>query len=314
MCSRCRISRIEISNPEKLQGIYRMSSPFCPLCRNQRSEPRFVERGHTLWRCPDCGLFFIDPYPSENAGFRESVIDNSYEGGIESTDSDAYYQGEVNFYRHYFPLVEREIEGARRLLDVGCGTGRLLELLSKRRGLACEGIELNAARAELASKRASCPVHRIPVEQFAASEKYDIITFINVLSHIPWFDPVYGTIRSLLAEGGRFIMKTGELEPDVRRDDIYDWAIPVHVHFLGIETAEYIARKYGMRIIRHIRVPMADELYSPDRMKSPGPSSFRNRIKSMVARFPFILSLARRWYTMRHGTRIYSSYIVFTPE
>jgi Zn-finger protein len=54
-----------------------MPSPFCPLCRNSRSEARFAERGHTVWRCPDCGLFHIDPYPPEEAEFRESVIDNS---------------------------------------------------------------------------------------------------------------------------------------------------------------------------------------------------------------------------------------------
>jgi predicted TPR repeat methyltransferase len=92
---------------------------------------------------------------------------------------------------------------------------------------------LNASRAELAAKRASFPVHRIPVERFSSSQKYDVITFINVLSHIPWFDPVFRSVRALLNDGGRFVMKTGELEPDVRKDDIYDWAIPSHVHFLG---------------------------------------------------------------------------------
>ncbi len=176
-----------------------MESPKCPLCRNLRSVSRFTERGHMLWRCPDCGLFFIDPYPSEEAEFRDSVIDNSFDC-IESTDSDAYYRGEVNFYKSYFPLIEREIEGARSLLDIGCGTGRLLELLAEKTGLVCEGIELNAARAELASKRASCLVHRYTVERFSSQNKFDVITFVNVLFHIPWFDPVFRSVRSLLAE------------------------------------------------------------------------------------------------------------------
>ena len=287
--------------------------PLCPLCRNSETEERFSERRHRVFRCRKCGLFFIDPYPPQEAAFRESVIDNSFEG-IESPDSAKHYLSEVHFYARYFPLIARECEGARSVLDIGCGTGRLLELLGRFPDLSRTGIELNAARAADAMRRTGCMIHRIPIERFTSARKFDVIAFINVLSHIPWFDPLFRSIRSLLSENGRLIMKTGELAPDVRKSDLFDWAIPVHVHFLGLETIEYICRRYGFRMVRRIRTPLAEEFFSPETWRSPGVSALRNTLKRAASRTPLLLPLLALWYKLRHGRRIYSSFIVLAPE
>jgi SAM-dependent methyltransferase len=288
-------------------------TPPCPLCSDHESEERFKERGYRVFRCRTCGLFFINPYPSRDAAFRETVIDNSFEG-IEFPDSAKLYRSEVYFYARYFPLIARECSGARSVLDIGCGTGRLLELLGGFPDLYRAGIELNAARADAAARRTGCAIHRVPIECFTDSRRFDVITFINVLSHIPWFDPLLRSIRSLLSDNGRFVVKTGELAPDVQKSDLLDWMIPVHVHFLGLETIEFICRLYGFRVVNHIRTPLAEELFSPETWRSPGASALRNALKRAAARTPLLLPLLKRWYEWRHGRRIYSSFIVLTPE
>jgi SAM-dependent methyltransferase len=290
-----------------------MGSPSCPLCRETVAEERFSERGYRVLRCTHCGLFFIDPYPSEEADFREKVIDNSFED-IKTVDSRQHYRYEKNFYKGYFPLIAEECKGARSMLDIGCGTGRLLELLGEFPDLKREGIELNAGRADDAARRTNCEIHRIPFEHFTSPHKFDVITYINVFSHLPRFDSVFGSIRSLLSEGGRFIMKTGELGPEVRKDDMFDWAIPIHIQFLGLETVDYLCRKYGFRMTRHIRTPLVEELFSPEMWKSPGTSIFRNMVKTAAAHTPLLLPYLARRYERRHGRNIFSSFIVLTPE
>ena len=78
-----------------------------------------------------------------------------------------------------------------------------------------------------------CDIYQVPIEEFPRDKKFDVISMINVFSHVPYFDRLYQSIHSLLNENGKVILKTGELRSDVRKQDIFDWGIPDHVHFLG---------------------------------------------------------------------------------
>ena len=266
-----------------------------------------------MFSCRVCDLFFIHPYPSENEQFRDSVIDNSFDE-IETPDSRRHYRTEINFYNRYFPIIDQDCRGARSFLDIGCGTGRLLELLGKYPNLYRTGIELNADRAAMARKVSGCEIHQIPIENFSSEKKFDVITLINVFSHIPWFDRLFHSIRSLLSENGKIIIKTGELAKGTEKRDMFDWSIPVHVHFLGLGTMDYLCRSYGFAKLRHDRIPIAEELFSPETWKSPGHSAARNMLKQVIAHMPLALPFLKRRYTRKHGGCIYSSYIVLSPR
>lgn len=265
-----------------------------------------------MFSCRVCDLFFIHPYPSESEQFWDSVIDNSFDE-IETPDSQRHYRTEINFYRRYFPIIEQDLRYARSFLDIGCGTGRLLELLYKYPNLYRTGIELNADRAAVARKKSGCEIHQIPIENFFSEKKFDVITLINVFSHIPWFDRLFHSIRSLVSENGRIIIKTGELAKETEKRDMFDWSIPVHVHFLGLGTIDYLCRTYGFTKLRHDRIPIAEELFSTETWKSPGHSAARNVLKQIIAHTPLALPFLKWRYTRKHGGHIYSSYIVLSP-
>lgn len=285
-----------------------MQTPACPLCKSQDNEERFLERGYTVFVCHVCGLFFINPYP-EIGEVQHRVSEYEYDE-IEILDVTKHYLAEVQFYQRYFPLISQECTEAKSILDVGCGTGHLLERLSIYPGLYRVGIELNAARAERARKVATCEIFQVPIEEFSSERKYDVITMINVLSHIPSFDRLFNSIHSLLQEGGKLILKTGEMRRDVRRSDVFDWGIPGHMHFLGLTTIDFICSKYGFRVCRHLRVPYSDELFLPSRWKTPGRSRVRDMVKQIVVHIPFALPILARLYSMTHGNRLFSSFIV----
>jgi len=137
---------------------------------------------------------------------------------------------------------------------------------------------------------------------------------INVLSHIYSFDDLFAAIAKLLHRKGKIILKTGELEKGVRKYNITDWGIPDHLHFLGMNTVNVICRKYGYKIIKHLRIPLTEELFSRDTWRMPGRSNFRNSIKQLIVRLPFALPIMAKLYDAINKRKIYSSFIVLSSE
>ncbi|MFC1692918.1 class I SAM-dependent methyltransferase [Candidatus Latescibacterota bacterium] len=290
-----------------------MQIPICPLCKSEDNEECFSERGYKVLVCNNCDLFFINPYPTDGDHIHERVSGYTCDE-IEILDPANHYHAEIQTYKRLFPIIAAECESARTILDVGCGTGHLLERLSIYPELYKIGIELNSKRAEIARKVSNCEIFQVPVEEFTSEKKFDVITMINVLSHIPSFDSLFYSIRSLISENGKLVIKVGEMKKDVKKRDIFDWGIPDHLHFLGLKTVDFISRKYGFNVIKHSRMPLSDELFSSYTWKSPGRSAFRNVIKDIVVHIPYALKVLARYYDLTHRKRIYSSFIVLSPQ
>lgn len=290
-----------------------MTMPICPLCRNQDNAGCFSERGYKLLFCFSCKLFFIDPYPTNRNYIHSRVSNYSYDE-IEILDSSKKYLSEIELYKSLFPLIYEECKNAKSILDVGCGTGRLLELLGMKRDLFRVGIELNTDRAAMARKAAGCEIYQVPIESFKPCTKFDVITMINVLSHIPSFDDLFISINSLLHKDSKLILKVGEMSKDVKKDCVFDWEIPDHLHFLGLNTIDFICEKYGFIVCKHDRIPRSNELFSINRWKAPGRSVTRNMIKRMVVQMPLALPYLAKIYKLIYGEKVYSSFIVLSPK
>lgn len=111
---------------------------------------------------------------------------------------------------HYGRWVERRVvsSGARDVLDIGCGTGNLVDRLRKR-GTTVTGLEPDIATARVAAARfADDPAVRIVRAGFAGREPYrrwDAITLIAVLHHLP-LAPTLRELRHCLVPGGRLVI------------------------------------------------------------------------------------------------------------
>jgi SAM-dependent methyltransferase len=129
----------------------------------------------------------------------------------------------MNFNDHYHPLLLKQVpDGARRALDVGCGTGGFARLLAGQ-GLDVEGVDADADVIEAARAVGGGPRYRqadVRAEGLAEAH-YDVITCIASLHHMP-FDTVLA-LRKALAPGG--VLAVLGVYPVKTATDLV-WALP----------------------------------------------------------------------------------------
>jgi SAM-dependent methyltransferase len=206
-----------------------------------------------LRQCTECGFAFVRDPISDFA----ALYDDAYYRG-EGADRAVSYVHEVTHFqrsvrqyewRGVVDVVEsarreRGSEGAPRWLDFGCGAGGLVRYLA-RRGVDAYGFEEGHGR-ELALRQ-KLPI--LSADELEKSERFDVVTAIEVLEHV--FDPldVLRTIRRALKPGGLFFYTTGN--PSGRSPSAllgWSYLVPeVHVSFYEPRTMSLALEKTGFR-------------------------------------------------------------------
>jgi SAM-dependent methyltransferase len=112
-----------------------------------------------------------------------------------------------------FALLEREIRslGARRVLDAGCGEGRVaLTLGARHPGLSVEGLEVSPTNVRIAQGLNRFPnvaFHRGLIEEadrLFQIESFDLVYSFGVLEHVWDVDEAVSAALKMLRPGGRY--------------------------------------------------------------------------------------------------------------
>jgi len=105
-------------------------------------------------------------------------------------------------------LIERKVPLGpdAHILEIGCGTGHNLEMLSRFGQL--DAVELDDAARALASERLGRPVGNAPLPELPGVEdgRYDLIALLDVLEHIEDDLAALASIRRKLAPGGHILL------------------------------------------------------------------------------------------------------------
>lgn len=307
-CAGCRTKLSHAESVRDLAG----RAISCPLCAGTATRRAFRDAGCEVRACNACGLFFVHPRPGVSEQHRR--VSRGENPEIELLDCARRYEGERLYYDRHFDLIAQECAGATSILDVGCGTGHLLERFAARPNCFRLGVELNPSAAQAARRVAHCDIVEVPFESFRSERRFDVITMINVFSHVSSFDAMFRSLRAALAPGGHVILRTTEMSPRISRWNQVHWGVPDDLHFLGLNTLDYLCTKYGFAIARRVRVPFEDELFRRSRWRQMGRSPWHNAIKRAGLRVPGALAAARMLYTAALGKRLFVSFIVLNAD
>lgn len=127
--------------------------------------------------------------------------DNRYSTGEYQIDEE----------ERYSDLRERILElvpPGSSVLDVGCGTGRFMELLRERNGCQCTGIDISSVSVQMANGM-GFPAFQCSLPSLApelAEDQFDVCTVIETLEHITDTEETLEALKKPIRKGGRLIV------------------------------------------------------------------------------------------------------------
>lgn len=181
---------------------------ICRVCQSSNLHFLFTINKSRFVRCHTCTHVFLDSTYDDDAikQMYERYGDDKGRTYLQGINADVL--NTIDTYLRSCREYCRTDSSPLRLLDIGCGTGALLNR-AKKLGFAIEGIEICEPLAKDAAGNAGCPVHNTLLTNVALPEdNFDIIVMYDLIEHLQ--DPVgdMNIIYRLLKKGGILFILT----------------------------------------------------------------------------------------------------------
>jgi 2-polyprenyl-3-methyl-5-hydroxy-6-metoxy-1,4-benzoquinol methylase len=242
-----------------------VSEPSCVFCQKPLRETVLEatvagtasSRTFKLLRCSGCELVATIPR------LPKSELEAYYQPGYwgrASPDDLAWVRRDQWSHTAFLERFRRE----GRILDVGCGLGLFLPALDPRRWERY-GLEAMPAAYQQAVSRLG-PNRILTAELTAAEfppEHFDVITFWDVLEHLP--DPVAALRQAfrLLRPGGEVLVRLPNLAGYTARrfgEDWYGLSLPYHLYHFTPATLTRLLEASGFKV-RIVEAPRGTTHY-----------------------------------------------------
>ena len=197
-------------------------TPPCRVCLSStpRTRGEIWMNGELLGRmvqCQTCGLRFLSPRPTQAQ--RDLLYAQEYNAELPGAHSETRFASvqrdqdralaRFRYYLDQFSDRAARRHGRPRLLDVGAGTGQLLEL-ARGRGWDVSSVERSEDACRYLRERfgADSVVGRDLTDLRNEAARYDAVVMAHVIEHLP--DPLAALriVRRLLVPGGRLLVAT----------------------------------------------------------------------------------------------------------
>lgn len=162
--------------------------------------------------CRRCGLVYTNPRPSPEQ--YEEFYQKRYWGMYKRADvpDERFFQKRVRRITRFFQELRPWVAPGACVLDVGCGVGALLHLLSEH-GATCVGIEPHEEHSRFARERTGAEVFAGTFEEAAGElrrrgARFDVVVFRHVLEHMTSPTRALKLARELLREEGVVFLET----------------------------------------------------------------------------------------------------------
>jgi SAM-dependent methyltransferase len=209
--------------------------------------------GYDIVACTSCGFVYADTEVSQ------ASLDNHYAGPTKVAQALTEF-GEPsedavrldNSARHIMRFVKPEAV----ILDVGCGTGRLLSLLRNGGFPLARGIDQSPAAAQIARTKYGVDVIEGSIFDYSG-ERFDCITVCHVLEHIVDVGTFIGRLRHLLNTNGVLYLEVPDahqfgrfVDPShgdewIYIRDLFTHFTPEHVNFFSTVSLRNLMTRAG---------------------------------------------------------------------
>lgn len=233
----------------------------CLLCGSSRWQPfveatDYAQAGTGLWfmvvRCPDCGLCFTNPRPSERGIGTFYHTDYAPHRSVEGRNAGPRWWHRLPIVSNRPDMLRKTLPlyGQGRLLDFGCGSGSFL-LRMRQQGWKVTGLDVSQAVVE--RLRSDLGLHALTgtlPHPALANASFDIITMWQALEHVHQPLDILGAARQLLAPGGKLIVAVPNIDSLAFRLFGSAWNgldLPRHLIHFSPNTLRLMLQRTGFR-------------------------------------------------------------------
>ncbi len=182
-------------------------------------------------------------------------IDYSIQYAKWHDDSPEHYAEAARFYRDLLAPILKDLDKSARVLDIGCGTGLLVNALRSFGYANTEGIDLSPQQIEVArSTGLPCTlVDEQYLEQRAEAEpgSLDAVFLMDVLEHVPVASQMafVGAIARLLKPAGMLVISVPNANSSfASRWRYIDWT---HCSAFTEHSLEFVVKNQGFRQVTY---------------------------------------------------------------
>lgn len=250
---------------ESIPASLEQESVRCCVCGSEASEPVAIGYDYeyrtsrdewTYVRCTGCSLVYLNPRPAT------SELRRIYPSNYYSFDEGQRSNPLVSFFRRRLEGMKAKVfgrllgPGPKRILDVGCGDGRFLEVLRDFGSSEWElrGIDIDEQAVERAKAR-GIQAEFARLEDFdPGDERFDMVVQFQVIEHVSAPDEMARKVFDLLVPGGLFVVETPDVagwDEALYRDGLWGgYHIPRHWTLFTPQTLGQLLERAGFEIVR----------------------------------------------------------------
>lgn len=224
-----------------------MICPFCKVPTNYiftiiRFNPSF-----DIYKCVFCKLLL----KKQN----QTSFSNYYDKGYYLGSNQYYYIDERKYERYFKEVWQARVTTIKKfksppakVLDVGCSFGGFVRTFLEHQYDA-EGMDISSFAIAEAKKdfRLRNRLFCSDLLNFSSKKKYDIITLIEVLEHLPYPDLVFQKLSELLNPNGLLVIQTANFEglQAILQGRNYHYFLPGHLFYYSKSNLISFLKSFG---------------------------------------------------------------------
>jgi SAM-dependent methyltransferase len=226
----------------------------CYNCGSERRTFYAEENEFSLVKCDKCGLLYLEERPDDSE-ITQAHKQGKHRGLQEFDITGSFSERKIIRYMDVLDdIFKGDLSNLKTWLDVGCGHGEFIAAIQDYSNgkITVRGTEPNIHKQESARKK-GLNVSYFDLESH--DDKYDVISILNVYSHLPYPPEFLTLLKKHLNPKGEIIIETGNSAHLPAKDHYRPFYLPNHLSFASEDIVVGILKRLEFEVLSVNKYP-----------------------------------------------------------